>query len=65
MITVKRFSSKHSMLARVVAQPPSPYRPLEVTDMQGQVAVGAQRDQVLFGVVAGSAAKLLVMNLQV
>jgi len=38
---------------------------LEVPGMHGQVAVAAQRDQVLFGVVPGVAAKLFVMDLQV
>ena len=33
--------------------------------MQGQVAVAAQRDQVLFGIIAGVAAKLFVVNFQV
>jgi hypothetical protein len=65
MITVNRFSSKHSMLARLVAQPPSPCRPLEVTAMQGQVAVAAQRDQVLLRIIPGLTAKFLVMDLEV
>jgi hypothetical protein len=38
---------------------------LEVAAMQGQVAVSAQRDQVLVGVMAGVAAKLFVMDRQV
>ena len=33
--------------------------------MQGQVAVAAQRDQVLLRIIAGLAAKFLVMNLEV
>ena len=33
--------------------------------MQGQVAVAAQRDQVLLRIMAGLAAKFLVMNLEV
>ena len=33
--------------------------------MQGQVAVAAQRDQVLLGIIPGLTAKFLVMNLEV
>ena len=33
--------------------------------MQGQVAVAAQRDQVLLRIIPGLAAKFLVMNLKV
>ena len=33
--------------------------------MQGQVAVAAQRDQVLLRIMPGLAAKFLVMNLEV
>ena len=43
----------------------SPCRPLEVTAMQGQVVVAAQRDQVLLGVIPGLTAKFLVMNLEI
>jgi len=37
----------------------------EVTAMQGQVAVAAQRDQVLLRIIPGLTAKFLVMNLEV
>jgi hypothetical protein len=33
--------------------------------MQGRVAVVAQRDQVLFGIIPGSTSKFPVMNLEV
>jgi hypothetical protein len=33
--------------------------------MQGEVAVAAQRDQVLVGIIPGLTAKFLVMNLEV
>ena len=52
--------------SRTVTQPTSLQTvSLEVPGMHGQVAVAAQRDQVLFGVVPGVAAKLFVMDLQV
>src|ERR1019366_7460825 len=63
--TSDKVFSKHSMLARLVAQPSSPHRPLEATAMQGQVAVAAQRDQVLLRIIPGLTAKFFVMNLQV
>ena len=40
----------------------SPCRPLEVTGMQGQVAVATQRDQVLLRIIPGLTAKFLEMK---